>query len=223
MYQNPTTLISCHGDLLLDKSALLAGAGGITEGVLAGAGLAVLFWDAAVHETLCWEIPCLRPAAATNIRGATVSMRPAPLPRPPLDFCALLSGGQPIAKLRAHAHCRMAFVRCHGAHFAGTTEMGKMAERPVDHFRRAQRAPRISKTASLESIGSDDTPRGRRGAMGVARVWGVNALDGKLMWSDLSSVGFGTLTVELAGCSKVFFFFLANILHANLRSSAAPM
>ena len=32
--------------------------------------------------------------------------------------------------------------------------------------------------------------------MGVARVWGVNALDGKLMWSDLSSVGFGTLTVS---------------------------
>ena len=85
----------------------------------------MLFWDAAVHETLCWGIPCRRPAAATNIRGATVSMRPAPLPRPPLDFGARLSGGQPIAKLRAHAHCRMALVRRRGARFAGTTGMGE--------------------------------------------------------------------------------------------------
>ena len=140
----------------------------------------MLFWDAAVHETLCWGIPCRRPAAATNIRGATVSMRPAPPPPPPLDFGARLSGGQPIAKLRAHAHCRMAFVRCHGAHFAGTTEWGEMAERPVDHFRRAQRTPRISKTASLESIGSADNPRGRGGAMGVARVWGVRCFRRKI-------------------------------------------
>ena len=133
-------------------------------------------------------------------------MRPAPLPRPPLDFGARLSGGQPIAKLRAHAHCRMALVRRRGARFAGTTGMGENGRKTRRPF-----PARSTDTAHFKN-GLARVHWVRQHSPGTEGSYGGRArLGGQCSRRKINVVGFKLGRIWYPDCRVTQLYFGSNI------------